>query len=262
MSLIKIPFILAAIAGMHITLTAPQVPPPLEHESLAKAEGRIRVTHIVPIVKVIALDSSRIERTTYKDMPYQQCFLWALALTETIAIIIYHTELWSTTPLSPLPRYALSIFLLNSTSAAKMRLTPISVFGALLSFLGGLLRLYCYRALGSQFTFEISFRSQHKLITQGPYGVVRHPSYSAAFIAFTGIGIYHGAHGSWVNESDVLEHTIGRTVIGTMTLMSFAGLAGLVRRISTEDKMLRMQFGEEWEEWAKKVPYVTLPGLF
>ena len=41
-------------------------------------------------------------------------------------------------------------------------------------------------------------------------------------------------------------------------LISFFALA----RMSKEDIALRSQFGEKWDDWAKKVPYSVFPGIY
>jgi protein-S-isoprenylcysteine O-methyltransferase Ste14 len=33
-------------------------------------------------------------------------------------------------------------------------------------------------------------------------------------------------------------------------------------RMSKEDKALRNQFGEKWDDWAKRVPYSIFPGIY
>ena len=58
--------------------------------------------------------------------------------------------------------------------------------------LGGLIRYKCYRALGSMFTFEMSIREGHVLVTSGPYAIVRHPAYTGAILVVIGIFLVHG----------------------------------------------------------------------
>jgi len=33
-------------------------------------------------------------------------------------------------------------------------------------------------------------------------------------------------------------------------------------RMSVEDDILRKQFGAEWDNWAKRVPYRVIPGVY
>ncbi|KAF8240235.1 hypothetical protein L208DRAFT_1384680 [Tricholoma matsutake] len=143
-----------------------------------------------------------------------------------------------------------------------MHLSPLSAIGALVAFLGGLLRLYCYRTLGAHFTYEISLRSHHKLVTNGPYGIVRHPSYSALYVSFTGILLHHWARGSWVMESEVWNYSVGKLAIISLIAMSVFGLEQITVRTAMEDKLMKSQFGEEWEAWAKAVPYAIIPGVY
>ncbi|KAF8236129.1 hypothetical protein L208DRAFT_1391231 [Tricholoma matsutake] len=247
MSLAKIPFLLAAIIGFHNTLTPPRVPPTKENESIAvKTEGRFRVTHVIPLTKYSFV---------------------VLGFIEIIAIIIFNLTTTEGSKFQSIaffsdPEDALSVFFLNPTSAARMQLSPLSAIGALITFLGGFLRIYCYRALGAHFTFELSVRSHHKLVTTGPYGIVRHPSYSALFISFAGIMLHHVARGSWVMESEVWNHIVGRLALLTVIAMSVFGLLRIAIRTATEDQVLKSQFGQEWEDWAKKVPYAIIPGVY
>lgn len=58
--------------------------------------------------------------------------------------------------------------------------------------LGGLIRYKCYRVLGSMFTFEMSIREGHVLVTSGPYAIVRHPAYIGAILVVIGMFLVHG----------------------------------------------------------------------
>jgi protein-S-isoprenylcysteine O-methyltransferase Ste14 len=39
-------------------------------------------------------------------------------------------------------------------------------------------------------------------------------------------------------------------------------LFGTWRRVPEEDAMMRKQFGQEWERWAARVPYKSIPGVY
>jgi len=43
------------------------------------------------------------------------------------------------------------------------------------------------------FTFEMSIRKNHKLITSGPYAIVRHPSYVGVILVASGLMLIHGS---------------------------------------------------------------------
>ncbi|GAW00659.1 ICMT-domain-containing protein [Lentinula edodes] len=42
--------------------------------------------------------------------------------------------------------------------------------------------IHCYRTLGQLFVFELRIQKDHRLITEGPYAYVRHPSYTGLIL--------------------------------------------------------------------------------
>lgn len=64
----------------------------------------------------------------------------------------------------------------------------------------------------------------------------------------------------------VLYDYLGVKSVRKLTIVLALGIASLVpsavHRASIEDKVLRNEFGKEWEEWAKVVRYQLLPGVF
>ena len=49
-----------------------------------------------------------------------------------------------------------------------------------------------------------------------------------------------------------------------MTVLGLAAARGsyeFMCRAEVEDQVLRKEFGKEWEEWARKVPYKFIPYL-
>lgn len=73
----------------------------------------------------------------------------------------------------------------------KLEISPLFVFGTFFTALGGFIRYFCYRELGRLFTFELSLRADHKLVTTGPYSVVRHPGYLGVILCISGVVIWH-----------------------------------------------------------------------
>ena len=98
------------------------------------------------------------------------------------------------------------------------------------------------RTLGTQWSLAARVLEGHKLITSGPYSVVRNPIYTGMFgmLLATGLAISH-----WVG-----------LLIGVIV---FA--VGTAVRVHSEEKLLRGAFGEEFETYARKVPAVV-PFLF
>ena len=126
----------------------------------------------------------------------------------------------------------------------------------------GLLRLQCYRTLGRFFTFEVSLRKGHQLVTAGPYSIVRHPSYTAMLLMYIGMVLWFTSGGAWLRESGVLATFLGSSVaFGVMAIAS--GIAvSLCRRVPLEDELLKESFKQEWEHWAGRVPYALIPLVY
>ena len=100
--------------------------------------------------------------------------------------------------------------------------------------LSAFLRWRCYRTLGRFYTFDLSVRQHHKLITTGPYSVVRHPGYSALGLFYPGLLLLHYAPGSWLRSSGLLENRIMRTLVIAWHVAGVASLISLSRRNTTE----------------------------
>lgn len=122
-----------------------------------------------------------------------------------------------------------------------MRATAAAVLG----LLAGIGRYLCFRALGRHFTFHVTILEDHKLITTGPYGLVRHPAYSSSFLRLLAMFGYYMGSGSWLRESQVCA---GRRAWAGLfpVLIAFASLfmKGFLK-LNTEDEVLRKEFGEE-----------------
>jgi protein-S-isoprenylcysteine O-methyltransferase Ste14 len=98
------------------------------------------------------------------------------------------------------------------------------------------------RTLGRQWSLTARVLEGHKLITQGPYSVVRNPIYTGmlGMLLATGLAISH-----WIGLlTGVIIFVIGTAV-----------------RTHSEEKLLREAFGEEFETYARKVP-ALVPFLF
>ena len=139
-------------------------------------------------------------------------------------------------------------------------LSPTFVVGALFMIFGGLIRAACYREMGRMFPFHLSLRNDHKLITGGPYSLVRHPAYTGLTFALLGVTLCALSDGMWWMESGVMKTIAGKAIAllwTCMVLLSFK----ITGRAWKEDELLKMQFGQEWEDYAKDVKYMFVPGL-
>ncbi|KAI0086899.1 hypothetical protein BDY19DRAFT_315204 [Irpex rosettiformis] len=143
----------------------------------------------------------------------------------------------------------------------NLRTSPSFAIGVALVCLGAYIRVLCFRHLGKQFTFQLSIRKDHHLITSGPYSIVRHPSYAGGVVQIIGMILCLAGPSSWFKEIGV--HTLPGKVVGTLVGLVIAlGTYGGIARTFKEDVVLKNTFKEEWEEWAKKTPYRLFPYIF
>ncbi|KIM43853.1 hypothetical protein M413DRAFT_443733 [Hebeloma cylindrosporum] len=133
----------------------------------------------------------------------------------------------------------------------------------ILLLLGAALRYWCFREMGKHFTFHVTLLKDHKLVTSGPYSIVRHPAYTGGVFLSVGQLIWYMARGSWLRESMVHETKLESwLLIAPVMFAIFAVLVCIHRRIPVEDEALRRRFGKEWDAWAEAVPYRLFPGVY
>ncbi|OCH94849.1 ICMT-domain-containing protein [Obba rivulosa] len=240
MSLVKVPLLLTATIANHIGTTPPQAPPAPDE-----------------VAKEVTVGERIFTKTVRVAPRSAQFIVYAGSLCE-VAVLIARTF-----PAYPLAQHILRLLTWGSTSSAeRIGITPTFAIGCGLAMLGGTLRAECYRALGRLFTYEITLRRGHQLVTDGPYSWVRHPSYTAHVIVSLGTFLCHSSRGSWVRESGVLNTPVGKTMAYAWVAWTTYLLIRLCSRPPEEDRLLRKQFGEEWDQWAAKVPYRLFPGIY
>ncbi|KAL0954896.1 hypothetical protein HGRIS_003829 [Hohenbuehelia grisea] len=149
----------------------------------------------------------------------------------------------------------------HSDVTSLLKMSPIFLAGLSLTILGAQLRLSCFRTMGKQFTFEVTLRHSHKLITAGPYGYARHPSYFGSVMMISGSVLLMLDEGGWLRQCGVLWKPFGIPVTAFVALSAWT-LHSLWARTWLEDANLRERFGKEWEQYRVKVPYRMVPGLY
>ncbi|KAJ7093998.1 hypothetical protein B0H15DRAFT_149346 [Mycena belliarum] len=238
MPLTRILCIVTSTLGLHTVSTSPN--PPLPDSGLAIAPTSLEF-----------MLASRYLRTI------QTCFYWSVGAAETVVIVARIMA-----P-SPWAQDMLSTFSFGGDlTRVHLTATPTVALGSLLIASGAIVRLHCYKALGVHFTFETGILQDHKLVTTGPYGIVRHPGYTGAFLAYVGLMLYYGSPGSWAMECVIKGSSAGRAFGALYAVLMFLVVTGLTWRISKEDAGLRNEFGQEWERYAAEVRYVLIPGVF
>lgn len=117
----------------------------------------------------------------------------------------------------------------------------VFIVGAVIAGLGLLLRWWSFITLGTYFTTVVKTSTDQRVIDQGPYRVLRHPSYTGLLVAFVGCGLMLG---SWVGAA------------GSFGLI----LAALVYRLRREERALVAALGNAYvtfaEGRARLVPFI------
>jgi protein-S-isoprenylcysteine O-methyltransferase Ste14 len=149
--------------------------------------------------------------------------------------------------LRSLPFYVLGLAAFLGFSWLGWRPLPVTLarplhglalpLGALLYFPGLSLIAWGRLALGSMYFVSTGLGAQlfsgHRLVTGGPYAIVRHPMY---------LGLIAAAAG-------------GLLIYQTWTTLAYALFAPLVlRRARREEQALAEEFGPQWMEYCRRVP--------
>lgn len=122
----------------------------------------------------------------------------------------------------------------------------LNLAGILLLIIGTLLHFWTGKLLsirGLMGLPEVSTRIKSKLISEGPFSLVRHPTYLAHTLMFSGIFLITGV-----------------TAVGILTLLDFLIVNFII--IPLEEKELSIRFGDDYKNYKHKVRYRFLPGLF
>ena len=144
-----------------------------------------------------------------------------------------YAAVWSSMPALPHRKMVLP------SMAAQLALSIVTIAVALASVW---LVSAAIRTLGKQWAVAARLIEGHRLVTEGPYRFIRNPIYTAMLGMLIATGL---AFGDWI-----------RLIVG---IILFA--VGLVIRVRAEEKLLRSAFGEQFEDYARRVPAV-LPGIY
>lgn len=150
--------------------------------------------------------------------------------------------------------------LVTTASPSDFHLTLPFVLGSLCIYVGAYLRIISFRALGRQFTIELSLKQDHKLITHGPYALVRHPAYLGAVIMTIGEVVTQVlSPGTWWVESGMWYTWQGKIAGVYWVVFATAICFILSARVAMEDAVLKREFRQEWEKWSQRTPYAIIP---
>jgi protein-S-isoprenylcysteine O-methyltransferase Ste14 len=115
--------------------------------------------------------------------------------------------------------------------------------GLLLLIAGSMLRIWAMQQAGDAFVPHVKVDPKLKLVTGGPYGYVRHPSYIATFISYLGIAI------------------LFNSIIGSIALVVLI-IPAIFLRVIKEEKLLASRFGEAWKKYQIQTPARLIPSVW
>jgi protein-S-isoprenylcysteine O-methyltransferase Ste14 len=117
----------------------------------------------------------------------------------------------------------------------------LRVLGLALIVAGVGFRWYAMRYLGRYFTVRVTIQPDQRLVDQGPYRRLRHPSYTGAWAGFLGLGLVTG---NWP----------------AVVVWGLLPLSALLRRIRVEESALENHFGEAYAAYRRRtwrlIPWV------
>ncbi|KAJ7291755.1 hypothetical protein C8J57DRAFT_1588358 [Mycena rebaudengoi] len=231
----RLPLLLATALFFDRSLIPPTLPPSSKEQKRAETLDRRTIGWFERNLLIMAVWA----RISY----------WAFTVTE--AAVVLASGLDTRRPAELTKLIAPYNFLGHITGAF--------IIGASLIIAGALIRLRCFREMGRHFTFALSIRDNHTLITTGPYAVVRHPAYTGGNLIVLGAVLTLMYDGSWWFAGGYT--TAWGRLLALNFIISALPVVRACLRGHKEDDYLKTSFGEQWERFARQVPYRYIPGV-
>jgi protein-S-isoprenylcysteine O-methyltransferase Ste14 len=112
--------------------------------------------------------------------------------------------------------------------------------GLLIFVAGALVKLRAMQQAGEAFIPHVKTDAKLKLVTGGPYALVRHPAYLGLGLSYLGLAI-------------LFNSRIGLLALAVLVLPA------IVWRITKEEELLATRFGEAWKKYASQAPARLIP---
>ncbi len=163
-----------------------------------------------------ARTATRVDRSTL-------AFIWGIVLTSILTAIPFG---WYHIP----PGLAFS-------------LSQVEIDFCIVLLLAGLmLRCWSVYTLGSFFTVNVAIHREHRLISAGPYALLRHPSYTGLLLELLALGISY-------------QHVLSLAIVVIPTVIM------LLVRIQMEERVLSQHLGQQYSDYQNQT-YALLPYLY
>jgi protein-S-isoprenylcysteine O-methyltransferase Ste14 len=117
----------------------------------------------------------------------------------------------------------------------------IKVFGLAIECAGIALAVWARRILGRNWSGEITIKADHELVRTGPYGVIRHPIYTALLAMYAGTAIVSGH----------MHALLGLAV----------GIIAYLRKTHMEEANLVNAFGEKYNAYREDT-WALIPRVY
>ena len=132
--------------------------------------------------------------------------------------------------------------LLGVAPSATIRPAAVADWIGLVLFWCGIsLRLWSFHTLGRYFTFTVQTSSDQPVIADGPYQLIRHPSYAGLLLVIIAVGLFIG---NWLS----------------LVCLTVATAGALVFRIRVEERALMQNLGDSYRDYAathkRLVPFI------
>jgi protein-S-isoprenylcysteine O-methyltransferase Ste14 len=129
---------------------------------------------------------------------------------------------------------------MHTTKPQRMPLWA-AVVAVALGLGGALLVANSIRTLGQEWSLTARVIEGHRLVTSGPYAAVRNPIYTGMWGLQLATAVAFSAWFWW----------------GMVPVAAAIYYLGTVMRVRREEKLLREEFGAEFDEYARRVPAIV-----
>ena len=116
----------------------------------------------------------------------------------------------------------------------------LRALGAVLLLAGTAFTLWARAVLGTMWSGAVVAKEEHKLRTDGPYQITRHPIYTGMLGMLAGSALLAG-----------LGHWLPALVLGVVVILV---------KLRLEERLMTETFPDEYEEYRRRVPQL-IPGL-
>jgi protein-S-isoprenylcysteine O-methyltransferase Ste14 len=120
--------------------------------------------------------------------------------------------------------------------------TGLTVAGLLVMWAGLVVRVWAIVVLGRSFRMTVEVDAGQRVVDNGPYHWVRHPSYTGILLILTGLGL---ADGNWA----------------ALAVLIAAPAAVLINRIRVEEAVLTEVLGRDYADYVTRTKRLV-PGLW